>query len=244
MVKVSISLPNNAHITFEAEESEVLHGVVGLVLRDLPRDLMQSAPSNDENSAEIISSTVPEKSTASATSPLQTATIITEPVKSQVPSIETQSSSQHTVEPKAPAQIANQATVPTSTGLAGPIAGQRSGTVSIEKHEQTPGLPTEVLSESGRADFESFCQNANPLGDMRRVVVATVGANRHFGMDGVNAEDLAWLFDVASWRKPGNFTQTLRNAARSKFGWLERIPGRSGRYAATPLGISKTLTAD
>ena len=152
----------------------------------------------------------------------------TEPVKPQVPSIETQSFSQHTDEPKTPA----------------PIDSQRSGTIGIEKHEQSPGSPTEFLSESGRADFESFCQNANPLGDMRRVVVAAVGANRHFGMDGVNAEDLAWLFDVASWRKPGNFTQTLRNAARSKFGWLERIPGRSGRYAATPLGVSKTLTAD
>ena len=244
MVKVSISLPNNAQITFEAEESEVLHGVVGLVLRDLPRDLMQSAPSDDEHPAGIISSTVTEKSTASATSPLQTATMSTEPVKSQVRSIETQSSSQHTDEPKTPDPIANRETVPTSMGLATPIDSQQSGTISIEKHEQSPGLPTKILSESGRADFESFCQNANPLGDMRRVVVATVGANRHFGMDGVNAEDLAWLFDVASWRKPGNFTQTLRNAARSKFGWLERIPGRSGRYAATPLGISKTLTAD
>ena len=76
---------------------------------------------------------------------------------------------------------------------------------------------------------------------MRRVVVAAEGASRHFGVDGVNAEELGWLFDLAGWRRPGNFTQTLRNAARSKFGWLERIPGRSGRYAATPLGLSKTL---
>ena len=82
------------------------------------------------------------------------------------------------------------------------------------------------------------------MGDMRRVVVAAVGANRHFEVDGVNAYDLDWLFDLAGWRKPGNFTQTLRNAARSKFGWLERIPGRSGRYATTPLGISKTLSAN
>jgi hypothetical protein len=76
---------------------------------------------------------------------------------------------------------------------------------------------------------------------MRRVVVAADGASRHFGVDGVNADDLGWLFDAVGWRRPGNFTQTLRNAARSKFGWLERIPGRSGRYAATPLGLSKTL---
>jgi len=102
-------------------------------------------------------------------------------------------------------------------------------------------MPPEFLSESGRAAFTDFCQNASPMGDMRRVVVAAEGASRHFGIDGVNAEELGWLFDVAGWRKPGNFTQTLRNAARSKFGWLERIPGRSGRYAATTLGLTKTL---
>ena len=42
MVKVSITLPNNAQITFEAEEPEDLHEIVGMVLRDLPRDLIQA----------------------------------------------------------------------------------------------------------------------------------------------------------------------------------------------------------
>ena len=42
MVKVSISLPNNTQITFESEESEVLHEIVALALRELPRDLMQT----------------------------------------------------------------------------------------------------------------------------------------------------------------------------------------------------------
>ena len=102
-------------------------------------------------------------------------------------------------------------------------------------------MPSEFLSEDGNKGFVAFCQETNPLGDMRRVVVAAEGASRHFGADGVNADDLGWLFDMAGWRRPGDFTQTLRNAARSKFGWLERIPGRSGRYAATPLGLSKTL---
>ena len=78
------------------------------------------------------------------------------------------------------------------------------------------------------------------MGDMRRVVVAADGAGRFFSADGVDAEDLGNLFDLAGWRRPGNFTQTLRNAARSKFGWLERVPGRSGRYAVTDLGRSVT----
>ena len=232
MVKVSISLPNNAQITFEAEESEVLHGVVGLVLRDLPRDLMQSTSSDGGDANGIIANASTEKSTSVATSSPATATMTAEPV----PFPETQPFIQQAGQQPLQQPVESAPPVPTSN--------QEPAATSTETDGQAPALPTEFLSESGRADFESFCQNANPLGDMRRVVVAAVGANRHFGVDGVNADDLAWLFDVAGWRRPGNFTQTLRNAARSKFGWLERIPDRSGRYAATPLGISKTLTAD
>lgn len=83
-----------------------------------------------------------------------------------------------------------------------------------------------------------FRQKANPMGDMRRVVVATEGARQHFGIDGVNAGELSWLFDIARWRRPADFVQTQRDAVRSKFGWLERIPGRSGAVlcdSAVPL---------
>ena len=92
--------------------------------------------------------------------------------------------------------------------------------------------PPEFDTEGGQSHFVAFCQKANPMGDMRRVVVATEGANRHFGVDGVSASDLSWLSD---------FVQPQRNASRTKFGWLERAPGRSGRYSATPLGLSKVL---
>ena len=202
MVKVSISLPNNTQITFESEESEVLHEVMGMVLRDLPRDLMQS-PSADNGKPVGAPA---EKSTGIAGS---AATM--------------------TPVPAAPASPANQkAPGPSKAGTTG------NGHAAAE---MTP----EFFSEDGREGFLAFCRDANPLGDMRRVVVAAEGASRHFGVDGVNADDLGWLFDLAGWRRPGNFTQTLRNAARSKFGWLERIPGRSGRYAPTPLGLSKTL---
>ena len=50
MVKVSITLPNNAQITFESDEPEVIHEIVGMVLRDLPRELMQSAVAVNGNS--------------------------------------------------------------------------------------------------------------------------------------------------------------------------------------------------
>ena len=205
MVKVSISLPNNAQITFESEESEVLHEIVGMALRDLPRDLMQPHPSDTAGGST-------EKRTGIAATALAAA-MTAEPASLVVP-----------VSPPA-------ATLSPSTVKANNIDGNA-----------VAAMPPEFSSESRRADFTNFCRNAAPLGDMRRVVVATEGASRHFEVDGVNAEELGWLFDLAEWRKPGNFTQTLRNAARSKFGWLERIPGRAGRYAATSLGISKTLS--
>ncbi len=206
MVKVSISLPNNTQITFESEESEVLHEVVGMVLRDLPRDLMQS-PSADNGKP--------------AGAPAEKSTSIAGSAATMTP------------QPAAPAPTANQEPPgPSKAGIKG--NGTGDGQAATE-------MPPEFSSEDGRKGFLAFCREANPLRDMRRVVVAAEGASRHFGVDGVNADDLGWLFDLAGWRRPGNFTQTLRNAARSKFGWLERIPGRSGRYAATPSGLSKTL---
>ena len=64
MVRVSITLPNNTKITVESEDAEVLHEVVGIALRDLPRDLMQSS----YDSAPPPNGTV-EKDTSVTTSP-------------------------------------------------------------------------------------------------------------------------------------------------------------------------------
>ena len=207
MVKISISLPNSAQITFESEESEILREVVALALRDLPRDLMQTSTSRGEGvpaeKGKVRSASALSNTSSTAASPTHI------PLKNKLIS------------------SSDIATTPPEF-------------ISSQPEANYP-IPPEFLSESGRTAFESFCKNVNPLGDMRRVVVAAEGAMRHFGVDGVNAADLGWLFDAAEWRKPGNFTQTLRNAARSKFGWLERIPGRSGHYAATPLGVSKTI---
>ncbi len=103
-----------------------------------------------------------------------------------------------------------------------------------------PAVPSVVPEVSERA-FVDFCRAANPLGDMRRVVVAAEGANRYLSMDGVDAEALGRLFDTVGWPRAHNFVQTLRNAARSKFGWLERIPGRAGHYTVTDIGRSTAL---
>jgi hypothetical protein len=101
--------------------------------------------------------------------------------------------------------------------------------------------PTNLVPAVSEQAFMDFCRAANPLGDMRRVVVAAEGASRYLAMDGVDAEALGRLFDLAGWPRAHNFVQTLRNAARSKFGWLERVPGKAGHYTVTDLGRSTAL---
>lgn len=186
MVKVSIILPNRAQISFESEEPEVIHEIVGIVLRDLPRELMQSPPPVDGALGQPFS-------------------LHPGGAKGQPEGAEKGSSVRR------------------------PAASRR----------QRP--PKGAAPAGGERAFVEFCRSANPLGDMRRVVVAAEGARRSLGMDSVDTADLEWLFDLVGWRRPHSFVQTLRNAARGKFRWLERVPGRAGRYAATDLGRSVTL---
>ncbi len=94
--------------------------------------------------------------------------------------------------------------------------------------------------------FLEFCQDLDPISDMRRVVVAAEGARRFLDMKHVSAQELETLFDFVQWPKPTNFVQTLRNAGRSNFRWLQRIPGRSGYYSVTDQGLREIIpeTAD
>ena len=85
-------------------------------------------------------------------------------------------------------------------------------------------------------EFLEFCQLMAPSGDMRRVVVAAEGAKRFLGLDKVSAQELGPLFDFLQWPRPKDFVQTLRNAGRSAFQWLERSPGNSGYYSVTDQG--------
>lgn len=101
--------------------------------------------------------------------------------------------------------------------------------------------PSNLVPAVSEQAFVDFCRAANPLGDMRRVVVAAEGASRYLAMEGVDAESLGRLFDIVGWPRAHNFVQTLRNAARSKFGWLERVPGRAGHYTVTSVGRSTAL---
>lgn len=98
----------------------------------------------------------------------------------------------------------------------------------------TPSTPDEH-------EFIAFCQRVNPLGDMRRVVVAAEAADRHLGIASVDPDELARLFTLAGWTIPHSFVQTLRNSARTKFRWLARIPGQPGHYRVTDTGRSIVL---
>ncbi|MFQ6026045.1 MAG: hypothetical protein ACE5Q6_00865 [Dehalococcoidia bacterium] len=224
MVKVSITLPNNAQITFESEESEVIHEVVGMVLRDLPRDLMGSPPVTNGNGANTEDT---EKSngvmpvSTEAISDVVTLSAVSEPTSELA--VEASPVHRVTLEPES---------VPESTPQP-----------TIGRADQPVAPPVPVLGDLTETEqsFVRFCQAVNPLGDMRRVVVAAEGAARFLGLASVDAEELGRLFDLAGWPRPHSFVQTMRNAGRSKFRWLERIPGRSGFYRVTDVGRETAL---
>ena len=86
----------------------------------------------------------------------------------------------------------------------------------------------------------SYCRRVNPLGDMRRVVVATHAAELYLDAEGVSATELSGIFDATGWPQPTDFVQAIRNAAREKFGWLERV-GNPGYYKVTSTGRAAVL---
>ena len=137
----------------------------------------------------------------------------------------------------APEAAAGVAAGPTAE-LSDRPEGQSNGIPAMGGSQISAATLVPAVSEQA---FVDFCRAANPLGDMRRVVVAAEGASRYLAMEGVDAEGLGRLFDIAGWPRAHNFVQTLRNAARSKFGWLERIPGRAGHYTVTDLGRATAL---
>ena len=222
MVKLSISLPNSTEITLESDDMDVINHVLGMLLQS---QLSEAAPvsvpvatvSNGHNGA------VEKGTDATAEQPIappeSNGAFHPQPSNGALP------------------QAAPQ---PPQTSL--PVTNGVFTTPMLPASDpEDEGLILEAQTPESREDFIVFCQTVNPMGDMRRVVVAAEGAARFFQTDAVNAEELGELFDLVGWRRANSFTQTLRNAARSKFGWLERIPGRAGCYAPTDLGRSVTL---
>ncbi len=221
MVKLSITLPNNTMITLECEETGLVHEVLGLVMRDTNPDArsvdLGTAVYAGEDDAGM------EKSTSAPdTHDVQT------PATGQRRANDVAPPQASEIVSHAPNGIASNGD---SAVPAGTFAELGDDILDLGRY-----------SQQAQDDFTAFCQAINPTGDMRRVVVAAEGANRFFGLEGITADELGDLFDLIGWRRANSFTQTIRNAARAKFRWLERIPGRSGRYAATDLGRATTLS--
>ena len=174
VLKVSISLAGETVITLEATESQVFREVVGLALKELPKDLVQMRMDGE-------------------------------------------------------------------AGVA--VERDRNVIDALQGDPEPQPVPQPTVSPSAgpEADFARFCAELSPMGDMRRLVAAAEGARRFLGMDRVSEGELGRLFDLAEWQRPADFVQTLRNAARSKFRWLERVPGKSGHYTVTVQGRKTAL---
>ena len=162
MVKVSITLPNSAQITLEAAEDEIIHGVVGIVLRDLPRDLMHHVQSLD---GVALPSPESEKGIS------VTGSVVTE---------SPDAAHHKTGDARGTSKNSDSASQ-SSTGAAGRQRAARQSPPTQDSGDLavTTRGPSSPEQES---NFAGFCRSANPLGDMRRVVVAAEGASRILGM--------------------------------------------------------------
>jgi hypothetical protein len=212
MVKVSISFPNNTQVTVESEDPEVLPAMLAKVLRELPGDLVFS--------------------------PISRRDPVYQPRAVEVVSeFDAPALSDADMEEASPLGEAME-TQPDTPQNGSPPALERyrdSFTPDRVKAQQA------AYSAAAELAFVQFCQSVNPMGDMRKVVVAIEGADRFLQMTSVDEQELQTLFDRVGWRQPNSFPQTLRNAARSTFRWLERVPGRAGHYTVTDLGRTTIL---
>ncbi len=218
MIKVSITLPNGVQITLESD-SENVHEIVGAVLRDLPKELLSAGPPVLNGTGLNETDQLNISQLGDLLSRLQALLPAEDAVRPSVP------------DGVAPINGAEN-TIP---ALGDPTEENLPSAASGTPYRRQDAV-TDSLAEANQDSFIQFCRTVNPLGDMRKVVVAAEGAERFLQVDGVDADELSRLFELAGWTQPHSFTQTLRNAARSKFRWIERLPGRNGRYWVTERG--------
>ena len=271
MLRLSITLPNNAQINLESEDETVIDRVLGIVLTDISHALLAGLTAPEEGSGpgpvrEVAAPTPPtpvqpvvnvettaiqtvateESPTLASASPVPEQPVAQqpEPVVEQPSDMASQPAASPE-QPPAPVMSDWDVSLREQPEEAWPQLEGTGNGVEASNGSGGPRNPqagvSSVVPEVAERAFVDFCKAANPLGDMRRVVVAAEGANRYLSMDGVDAEALGRLFDTVGWPRAHNFVQTLRNAARSKFGWLERIPGRAGHYTVTDVGRSTAL---
>lgn len=284
MLKISITLPNNAQIDLETADAAIIDKILDVVLLDITRNL--TGPPAALTAAPSVTSTMetPSPATPPPTAAPPVASIPETPPPTTAPPLAPAAETPAPATPPPPtaAPVRSWETAAPETAAPEkavapspwpPVSPDTAATAADPDTELDPdddddwpdypaadldaapaaATPTAALIANGATAprpgmfapseqaFIDFCREANPLGDMRRVVVAAEGASRYLGMSGVDAQGLGHLFNLAGWPQAHNFTQTLRNSARSKFRWLERVPGRAGYYAVTDLGRKTAL---
>lgn len=248
MLKISITLPNNAQIDLETADAAIIDKILEVVLLDITRNLTgppatpSAAAPSVTPAAETPAPAAPPTSAAPVrsweTAAAETATPEKEVAPSPWPTVSIESAvSTADLDAELDPEDEDWPGYDDADLDAEPAAS--APTAALIANGSTAPRPG-MFAPSEQA-FIDFCREANPLGDMRRVVVAAEGASRYLGMSGVDAQGLGHLFNLAGWPQAHNFTQTLRNSARSKFRWLERVPGRAGYYAVTDLGRKTAL---
>lgn len=265
MLKISITLPNQAQINLETADAAVIDKILAVVLRDLDRNLagvadkgppLPAAPAPAPVAAETPPPAAPPSVPPQSVPPPDPApspVLTWETAAAEVPEKETTPSPWPAAIPDTVAAAANLSDPPTAA-LEPEENEDWPDFADGDEDDDEDDAAVSRLAVNGAAAairpgmfapseqaFIDFCREASPLGDMRRVVVAAEAASRYLGMSGVDAQGLGHLFNLAGWPPAHSFTQTLRNAARSKFRWLERVPGRAGYYAVTDLGRKTAL---
>ena len=208
MLKLSITLPNNAQINLESEDEVVIDRILGIVLADVTRALLVgiSVPDPGVGGSGAIESVVPPAPSPNQPSvsganitnapesppeetPLQVSEPVLTPVDEQpgalfnmrsVPGYDQQRELAQEGEPVPTERETATQDPPLPTWQRSDLLGNGVGTTNgspagVGNHA---GMPSLVPAVSEQA-FVDFCRAANPLGDMRRVVVAAEGAGRY-----------------------------------------------------------------
>ena len=243
MIKLSITLPNSAQLSIEADEPDMIREVLGFTLPQLgtvANDLAavngaisgHPTPPNGIGDGGDAASIPESKADGIGVAPgtLQSA------VEPAAVSHREAGIDQQPEPPDPAAEQQRPVTVAPPRAMSAPVTGvvnQATDGITVV-YPSEPSTPAEQ-------EFVGFCQKVSPLGDMRRVVVAAEASARFLHTNSVDPDELTRLFTLAHWPLPHSFVQTLRNAARTKFRWLERIPGRPGHYRVTNTGRSIVL---
>ena len=265
MLKISITLPNNAQINLETADAAVIDKILDAALPVLTRNLTGAMAAVDDGPA---SAAPAEQKPPAAVPP---PAVVPPPAPSPAPVQNWETATPEVPEQESipspwPAAAAAAIPVPAAFAKApesdfdpededwpafddgeeddeddAAVAAEKAALSRLAVNGAAAARPGMFGPSGSEQAFIDFCREASPLGDMRRVVVAAEAASRYLGMSGVDALGLGHLFNLAGWPQAHSFTQTLRNAARSKFRWLERVPGRAGYYAVTDLGRKTAL---